>query len=146
MKFLILPLGLIFAFFGLFMLLKRKKLKSACSEATDGKVLRIEAQEETQTETDEDGHTTERTYIKYFPVYEYVVGDKIYVKTSTVGNSHPKLIEGQAVKIMYDPSDAEKYVVSGDKDADRFGLYFMLFGILVAIFGVVALFVDMGEF
>lgn len=135
--------GIVLVLVGFFIHKRHKDLVRTCTMQVAGEVIRNECREETSTETDSDGHRTKRTSIMYYPVFQYTVGERTIQKTSTTGSSRPGFREGQSVTIMYDPANPERYYVVEDKTASRFGIYFMLFGAVVFIIGIVAIFVPM---
>lgn len=126
---------------GFFFHRKHKALERACTASAQGQVVRMQRCEETHSDTDSDGNTTQRQSVTYCPVFRYQAGDAVVEKTSSVGTSRPRFSQGQAVKVMYDPQNPQCAYIAGDKAAGRLGLYLMAFGFVVFIFGVVALFV-----
>lgn len=144
MSFIIFLAGLLVIVVGYLFHKKRKDLKSVCTMKVVGEVVRMDCREEVEVDTDSDGHETESTKVTYYPVYRYIADGRSIEKTSSAGSSHPKFNEGQSVTVMYDPANPEQYYVVEDKSADRFGIYFMAFGAVVFIIGIISLFVTMG--
>lgn len=121
--------------------MKHKSLVSNCTEKTIGEVVRIERREETSTETDEDGQTREVINISYYPVFEYIAYESSIQQVSSTGTGRPRFSQGQKVTIMYNPADTKQFYVLEDKAAKNFGIYFMVFGLVVVLIGIILLLV-----
>jgi len=142
---IILAAGIAFISVGFFFHRRQKNLEGSCTSQTEGTVIRLDRQERTYTETDDDGNTRERKGVTYHPVFSYGVGGRKIEKTATAGSGRPEFTEGQKVTVMYDPQNFGKYYVKEDKTGSRFGIYFMIFGAIVFIFGIVAMFLPSGS-
>ncbi len=141
MSLFILLIGIGLILLGYFFHKRHKDLVRTCTTQTTGEVIHMDRREETHTETDDDGHRTTRTTIMYYPVFQYIVSGMSIQKTSSTGSNRPRFSEGQSVTILYDPASPERFYVAEDKAAGRFGIYFMAFGAVVFIVGIVTLFV-----
>ncbi len=130
---------------GLFFHRRQKKLESSCTMRTEGMVIRLDRQERTYSEKDDDGNTRERKSVTYHPVFNYEVGGRKIEKTVAAGSGRPEFTEGQSVTVMYDPQNPEQYYVTEDKTGSRFGIYFMIFGAIVFIMGIVAMLLPNGS-
>ncbi len=141
MSLFIILIGIGIILLGYFFHKKHKDLERTCTMQTTGEVIQMDRREETHTETDDDGHRTTRTTTTYYPVFQYAVNGRSIQKTSSTGTGRPRFSEGQSITILYDPENPERYFVAEDKAAGRFGIYFMAFGAVVFIIGIVSLFV-----
>jgi hypothetical protein len=143
MSAIIILLGLFMVLVGLWFYKRHRDLKSVCTAHTTAQVIEMKREEEIKIETDDDGNTTKRTSVSYYPIFQYMVnGNNIEVRSS-VGTGRPRFIEGQAVNVLYNPNKPEQFYVVEDKVAGNFGIYFIIFGLVVVIFGVVTIFVPL---
>lgn len=136
---IILAAGIVIISVGLFFHRRQKNLERSCTMQTEGKVVRIERKEETYIEKDDNDNEKERTRVSYHPVFSYEVGGRKIEETASAGSGRPEFTVGQQVTVMYDPQNPEKYYVKEDKTGSRFGIYFMIFGVVVFIMGIVAM-------
>lgn len=143
MGFFIILIGVAVILIGAWFYSSRQKLKQVCTQQTTGEVIRMVRVEETHTEKDEDGYVKKSKSVNYYPVVRYQAANSIQEQQSSTGTSRPRYTEGQTINIMYDPANEARYYIVGDKAADQFGIYLMLFGVAVAILGVVAIFVPL---
>ncbi len=143
MSVIIILLGVVFFLIGFSFYKKHKNLKSVCTMPTMGKVTGMSKEESVSTETDNDGNTKKTTRINYYPVFQYIVDGKIIEKKSTTGTNRPRFTEGQNINVLFNPNNPEQFYVVEDKASGRFGIYFMLFSLVIIIFGIVAIFVPL---
>lgn len=143
MAFVIILIGLAIVLIGFWFYKRQQNLKSVCTMQTAGKVISIERRVEFNTETDSNGNTRKSKSVTYYPVFQYIVNGKSIEKKSTVGTSRPRFTEGQDINISFNPNNPEQFYVAEDKAAERFGIYFMIFGVAVLILGIVAIFVPL---
>lgn len=145
MSFFIILVGLVIVLIGFLFFKKHKDLKRVCTMQTTGKVIDMRREEKVSTETDSDGHTRKTTSINYFPKFQYLVDGKTFEKESTVGTNRPRFTKGQDINVMFNPSNSEQFYVVEDKEAGRFGIYFMIFGAVILIIGIVTIFVPISS-
>ena len=122
--------GLLFAAIGVFMLLRKNKLKKVCTARTDGTV------------TDCTRHVSRKrkggTKVTYNSTFTYSVNGVEYVKSV-----NRRYSEGERVTVHYDPSDPNRHYpdklgIFGELFFIAFGALFMILPILVH-FGVIGL-------
>ena len=105
--------------------------QSSCTSVTGGTIVEVRQQRETERV----GGKRERT-MKYSPVYEYKVGDRVIRKTSGSSTKREDFAVGSQVVICYNPSKPESFYVKGKEK-----WYFVVCG-LVALLGLVVLYLE----
>lgn len=143
MQLIIIPIGVLLILVGVGFHKKHKHLQSICTSRVAGEVIGNDRRENTETETDAEGHRSTRTSVTYYPVFRYTLRGRTFEPVSSTGTGRPRFTEGQAVTVCYDPDNPEQFYIEGDKAPGRFGIFFALFGAAVTIIGIVAIFVPM---
>lgn len=126
-------LGIVFFLIGFFMRNKHRKKALLCTAQTNGTVIDFHCS--ISTKTDDDGRRRKTT--TYYPIFTYMAEGKQITKTSSIGTGSERFQRGQMVTIFYNPNDVEQYYVPEDKAAARGGFYFMAFGVLVFMIGLI---------
>ncbi|MBT1175187.1 DUF3592 domain-containing protein [Bifidobacterium sp. LC6] len=85
------------------------QLRRDCTELTDGIVTQLVLNP--ADESDDDSSDT------WTPVFRYSVNGQTYEQRFSISSSPPKYKVGQAVAILYDPTNPSRYVVKGDNSA-----------------------------
>jgi len=127
-------IGIVFLIIGVFMLNNRKRKEEECTAITNGVVKDISKC------TNYDNDSGYRTTLH--PVFEYKVGELIYIKESPYGRSHSKYAIGQNVEIYYNPENHHEYYVGGETLPKTLGMIFSVSGggaIIIAVISAVAI-------
>ena len=134
--------GFVIMALGFWMRSRYIKLAESCTAQTTGTVTDFSVEKSTSVEEDEDGYKSTHTSVAYYPIFEYSAGGRSVTKKGSTGSVKPKFKKGQSVTVRYNPNNVEQFVVAEDKGAANFGVYFMIFGALVIVIGVVIVFVQ----
>ena len=121
-------IGIIFLIVGIFLFKKYKEKQLRCTFKTEGKTKDIVSRSY---------YTTDNTYnYKWYPVFEYTIGEQTFVKESLNGKNNKKCYKiGELVDVYYNPSDYEDYYVVGC--TNRVGaIVLVLIGIWSIIMGI----------
>lgn len=81
-------------------------LRGDCTEFTDGTVIQMILNP--ADPSDDDSSDT------WTPVFRYATAEGTYEQKYSVASSPPQYEVGEAVTILYDPADPNRYVVKGD--------------------------------
>ena len=128
-KMLIFMLGGILAIIvGIVMIVKGNALVKRCTVETQGTVIENVEQED----YDDENHTMRYTY---YPVIEYKAGDKTVTKQSSTGTGEVKYKENDKITIMYNPDDAEEFIIKGDNSNNIIAIIFIAVGSVVTLVG-----------
>ena len=120
--------GIVFTIIGIFVIIKGNEQAKRCTEETVGIIIDIKE----DLSTDDDG----RTIYTYYPVIQYIVGDRTITKKSSSGSSSMAYNLNDKVDILYNPNKVEEYIIKGDKTSNIIGIVFIILGIIVCIAGV----------
>ncbi|KAB7788490.1 DUF3592 domain-containing protein [Bifidobacterium cebidarum] len=90
-------------------LISEVQLRRDCTEPTDGIVTQLILNP--ADESDDDSSDT------WTPVFRYIVNGQSYEKRSSISTSPPRYKVGQAITILYDPADPNRYIAKGDNSA-----------------------------
>jgi len=120
--------GIVFAIIGLFVFVKGNEQTKRCTEEAVGTVIEIKE----DLSTDDDGNPT----YTYYPVIQYVVGERTITKRSSSGSSSLAYHLNDKVDILYNPNNVEEYIIKGDKTSNIIGIVFIILGVIVCIVGV----------
>lgn len=105
-KFIPAIIGVILIGVGVFMYFRAGQLTKVCTEGTTATVVSMR---EDMTSDADSG----MRYL-YYPIIEYVVGDRTMTKELGSGSNPPAYSINDKVEILYNPSNVEEFIVKGE--------------------------------
>ena len=125
-------LGLIFLLIGLVFKKSSEEKRIKCTEKTTAKIKDIKS--------DYFGDAlNEHSYVSYFPVIEYNIENKNYVRKYDVGFKKNTYEIGDEVEILYNPEEPNEFYFAGDKTSAKIGELFPVLGGGFLTLGVIIL-------
>ena len=113
---------------GIFFIIRGNSLAKVCTAETTGTVVGILSEEE----TDSEGFTS----IMYTPQIEYSVDEQLYTAKGNGSSNASDYKVGEQVQIMYNPNNAEEYIIKGDNSSNIIGTILIVFGVIVLLVGI----------
>ena len=130
-------LGIIFIGIGILIKLNANKI-SKDSVIIDGTVIDTVKRMMSSNSDFDDIGTYSHSY-SYFPVFEFTYNNQIHKIQYNIGNSKPKFLNGQSVKLHYNPTYPDKVLLCNDKLTNNIYLIFLCIGIELTIIGIVVI-------
>ena len=144
MNIIIILVLLLFIIIGSVLLIKGFNDKNKCTATTIGKIVDIERQHNEGVHRNEPMHGHggiggyEHDHISLYPIFEYEVNGKKYVKKSSSSSSTKNYYIGEETTIYYDPSNPEHSFLQGSStNSIILGVVFI---IVPLIFGIMYIF------
>ena len=113
---------------GTFILVSGNKLAKVCTEETTGTIVGILREEE----TDSEGYTS----IVYTPQIEYEVGEQLVTAKGNGSSNASDHKIGEQVDILYNPNNAEEYMIKGDNASNIGGIIWIVLGVIILLVGI----------
>lgn len=120
--------GIIAIGLGIFIMISGNKLAKVCTEETIGTIVGILREEE----TDSEGFTS----IVYTPQIEYKVGEQLLTAKGNGSSNASEHEVGEQVEIMYNPNNAEEYIIKGDNSSNIGGIIWIVLGVIISLVGI----------
>lgn len=115
--------GLVFLCVGIGFAVAEKKRESLCTAYADGEVKALERRQGSMA---------------LLPVFSFRVGEQTLVRPSRVSSTSTRYIEGQSVRVRYDPQNPNTFLVEGEPRITRVFVY-VFGGIGVLFLGIAAI-------
>lgn len=80
-----------------------------------------------------------------YPVFEYSVEGKKYVKKSNFGTITQKYIKGNKVQIHYNSDNCDQFYVEGENMQRNLGIFYIVMGIIAFIVDIIVLGVNIKQ-
>lgn len=142
--------GIVITLIGILLIVTSKAKKSRCTSTTIAKVVDID-REKTQSldSSGRDMQYENHTHISignmninlarnnynyntiFYPIIEYQVGDKKYVKKSGSGSSSSTYAIGDETEIHYNPNDPNEFYMTEGGSGIMIGVVFTIVGIIL---------------
>lgn len=124
-RFVIAIIGLLFLGAGIFLFVKDRNMTRDCTAEAEATVVDMEA----ELSTESDGFL-------YYPIIEYKAGETTVRERLSRGSGSPAYDVGDKITVLYNPDDADEFIVKGEKTSSVFSIVFMVLGLLVTGYGV----------
>ena len=140
--------GIVITLIGILLIVTRKAKKSRCTSTTMAKIVDFDREKTQSYNSSRDMQYGNSTNISignmniglarnnydyntvFYPIIEYQVGDKKYVKKSSSGSSSPTFAIGDETEVHYNPNDPNEFYLTESGPGIMIGVVFTIVGII----------------